>query len=103
MADRRAFVAAEGRLAPFHIVSARRRRQGRCMDDMLSTLTFAALTFLLGGFIKGVIGVGLPTVAMGLLTLVLRPVQAAALLIAPTLATNIWQATAGPRITVLLR
>ena len=67
------------------------------MDDGLTTLAVAALTFLLGGFVKGAIGAGLPAVAMGLLTLVMTPAQAAALLIAPTLATNIWQAAAGSR------
>jgi uncharacterized protein len=30
-------------------------------------LVVATLTFLLAGFVKGVIGLGLPTVAMGLL------------------------------------
>ncbi len=38
-------------------------------------------TFLLAGTVKGVIGLGLPTVAMGLLGLAMLPAQAAALLI----------------------
>jgi uncharacterized protein len=73
------------------------------MDGVLFTFAFAALTFLLGGFVKGGIGVGLPTVAMGLLTMVMAPAQAAALLIAPTLATNVWQAATGQRLWALLR
>jgi hypothetical protein len=36
-------------------------------------ITIAALTFLLAGFVKGVIGLGLPTVAMGLLSVVMPP------------------------------
>jgi len=52
-------------------------------------------TFLLAGFVKGVIGLGLPTVAMGLLGLAMLPAQAAALLIVPSLVTNIWQLLAG--------
>ena len=36
--------------------------------------------FLLAGVVKGVIGMGLPTVAMGLLAVVLPPAEAAALL-----------------------
>lgn len=40
----------------------------------------ATCTFLLAGFIKGVIGLGLPTVAMGFLTVIMAPVQAASLL-----------------------
>jgi uncharacterized membrane protein YfcA len=72
------------------------------MDGDLSVLTFAALTFLLAGFVKGVIGLGLPTVAIGLLSLVMTPAQAAALLTVPTVVTNVWQA-AGPRLGLLLR
>jgi len=37
---------------------------------------------------------GLPTVAMGLLGLAMPPVQAAALLVVPSLATNVWQLVA---------
>src|SRR4029077_13709445 len=66
-------------------------------------LAFTAMTFLLAGFVKGVIGMGLPTVAIGLLCLVMTPAQAAALLIVPTLVTNVWQAMAGDRFTALLR
>lgn len=57
----------------------------------------AAAVFLLAGTIKGVIGLGLPTVAMALLALWMPPAQAAALLIVPSLATNLWQT--GPRAT----
>src|SRR5215813_10036796 len=48
-------------------------------------------TFLLAGLVKGVIGMGLPTVAMGLLALVLPPAEAAAILVVPSLVTNVWQ------------
>ncbi|NVZ80096.1 sulfite exporter TauE/SafE family protein, partial [Pseudomonas gingeri] len=52
-------------------------------------------TFLLAGTVKGVIGLGLPTVAMGLLGLAMVPAQAAALLIIPATLTNVWQLAAG--------
>lgn len=61
-----------------------------------------ALVFLLAGFVKGVIGLGLPTIAMGLLGLWLPPSYAAALLLVPSVVTNILQA-AGPGIPGLLR
>lgn len=61
-----------------------------------------ALTFLLAGIVKGMIGLGLPTVAMGLLGLVLAPAEAAALLIVPSLVTNVWQLAAGPAFAPLL-
>ncbi len=61
-------------------------------------------TFLLAGRVKGVVGMGLPTVAMGALGLVMVPVEAAALLIVPSLITNVWQFAAGPsKLAVTLR
>lgn len=62
-----------------------------------------ALVFLLAGFVKGVIGLGLPTVAVGLLGLFMAPVQAVALLVVPSLVTNVWQLLAGPRFLSLIR
>jgi uncharacterized protein len=52
--------------------------------------------FLIAGWVKGVVGMGLPTVAMGALGLIMAPVQAAALLVVPSLVTNVWQFIAGP-------
>ena len=69
----------------------------------MSVALIVTLTFLLAGLVKGVIGLGLPTVAVGLLTLVMKPAQAAALLVVPSLVTNIWQLLAGPRFGALLR
>lgn len=57
---------------------------------------------MLAGLVKGVIGLGLPTVAMGLLGLVMPPAQAAALLVVPSLVTNFWQLLSGPRFGALL-
>src|ERR1700716_3272535 len=63
-----------------------------------SVLLFIARVFVLAGFVKGVVGLGLPTIAMGLLALVMPPADAASLLILPTVATNIWQMAAGPSL-----
>jgi uncharacterized protein len=60
-------------------------------------------TFLLAGLVKGVVGLGLPTVAVGLLSLAMPPAQAAALLIVPSFVTNIWQLAAGPAVAALAR
>lgn len=60
-------------------------------------------TFLLAGAVKGMIGLGLPTVAMGLLGLAMLPAQAAALLIIPSTVTNVWQLTTGGHLRSLLR
>ncbi|WP_295132820.1 sulfite exporter TauE/SafE family protein [uncultured Reyranella sp.] len=69
----------------------------------LSILTFVLSVFLLAGFAKGVIGLGLPTISMGLLAVVLSPVESAALLILPSLVTNVWQMMDGPHLGALLR
>jgi len=67
----------------------------------LSLLVIA--TFLLAGAVKGVIGLGLPTIAMGLLGLAMSPTQAAALLIVPSTLTNLWQLAAGGHLLGLMR
>ncbi|HSV51641.1 MAG TPA: sulfite exporter TauE/SafE family protein [Burkholderiaceae bacterium] len=59
--------------------------------------------FLAAGGVKGILGMGLPTVAMGLLGLVMPVAQAAALLVVPSLATNVWQMLRGGLLRALLR
>jgi len=71
------------------------------MPDLVLTAVF--LTFLLAGFVKGVIGLGLPTIAVGLLSLAMTPAEAAAILIVPSTVTNLWQLVAGPGVTALIR
>jgi hypothetical protein len=56
-----------------------------------------ALAFVLAGVVKGVTGMGLPTVAMGLLGLTMAPAEAATYLIIPSAVTNLWQYFTGPR------
>ena len=63
------------------------------MSDPL--LFFIAAVFLLAGFVKGVIGLGLPTVSMGLLAVSMPPAHALAIVIVPGILTNIWQTFAG--------
>src|SRR5258706_12610575 len=66
------------------------------MDASLFILAVTALVFVLAGFVKGVIGLGIPTVSMGLLVLLMPPARAAALLVVPSLVTNVWQMATGP-------
>jgi uncharacterized membrane protein YfcA len=73
------------------------------MQDLIAITLFVGLTFLFAGMVKGIIGMGLPTVAMGLLGLAMPPVQAAAILIIPSLVTNLWQLLAGPSFIALLK
>ena len=74
------------------------------MPDFSAALTLTiALTFLVAGIVKGVTGMGLPTVAMGMLGAVMPPVAAASLLIAPSFVTNVWQLFSGPSFAALAR
>src|SRR3954469_5172372 len=72
---------------------------------MLEPLSLAAiaLIFVLAGFVKGVVGLGLPTIAIGLLSLLMTPVEGAALLVLTTIVTNGWQAAVGPYRKAFLR
>lgn len=73
------------------------------MDAIESALS-VGLVFLLAGTVKGVTGMGLPTVAASLLGLWMAPIEAAALLVAPALVTNIAQCRGpnGRRLVALL-
>ena len=66
-------------------------------------LVAVAGAYLAAGFVKGVIGMGLPAVAIGLLGLMVTPAQAAAILIVPSIATNVWQGLSGSALRELLR
>jgi uncharacterized protein len=69
-----------------------------------AALLFAvAATFLLAGLVKGVIGLGLPTVSLALLTATLGLPQAMALLLVPSFVTNVWQALSGGNGWVVAR
>ncbi|GAA3095911.1 sulfite exporter TauE/SafE family protein [Rhizobium viscosum] len=74
------------------------------MSDLSITFVSAVTaTFFAAGIVKGVTGMGLPTVAMGVLGVLTSPLTAASLLIAPSSVTNIWQLFAGPSFVPLLR
>lgn len=64
---------------------------------------FVGVAFLFAGFVKGALGIGLPTVVMGLLSVVMPPAQAAGLMVLPAMGTNIWQMAAGPSLGKLAR
>jgi uncharacterized membrane protein YfcA len=73
------------------------------MSDLAWWLILSiVLTFFLAGMVKGVTGMGLPTVAMGLLGAFMAPVAAAALLIVPSFVTNVWQLASGPSLAALV-
>lgn len=59
-------------------------------------------TFLLAGAVKGVVGMGLPTVALALLTVTIGLKDAIILMLVPSLLTNIWQAISGGHVIKLI-
>ena len=69
----------------------------------LSLMLLTTTVFLLAGLVKGVVGLGLPTLAMALLALAMPPAQAAALLILPSLVTNVWQMRPWPTLAPMTR
>lgn len=77
--------------------------QFKGMFDPVSLFAIVTATFLAAGVVKGVTGMGLPTVAMGILGALLSPLAAAGLLIVPSLVTNVWQLLAGPSFAALAR
>jgi uncharacterized membrane protein YfcA len=66
-------------------------------------IALVGFAFVLAGFVKGVLGQGLPTVAVGVLSLIMSPGEAAALIVIPALITNIWQGWFGPSLGPLIR
>ena len=72
---------------------------------MLDPLTIVAVfaTFLIAGAVKGVIGLGLPTISLALLTVAIDLPSAMALLLVPSFVTNLWQATIGGEGKAIVR
>jgi uncharacterized membrane protein YfcA len=66
-------------------------------------LTVVVIIFLLAGTVKGVIGLGLPTVSLAALTVVVELPVAVVLMVIPSAVTNIWQAVDGPHLSDLMR
>ena len=61
------------------------------------------LALVLGGCVKGALGVGLPLVAVPLLSLWIPSPQAIGMMVVPVLSSNLWQAVDGGRLSQTLR
>jgi hypothetical protein len=73
------------------------------MTVSFSHVAVVGIAFLVAGLVKGAAGMGLPPIAIGLMTLVVPLPEALALLTVPTLVTNVWQALYGGRFRAMLR
>jgi uncharacterized protein len=98
-----AFAMDEGWLRNLQIVPIARIGQPGPMLHAEPLLYFIAAVFLLAGFVKGVVGLGLPTVSMGLLAVTMPPSQALAIVIVPAVITNIWQTFVGSYLRDIFR
>ncbi len=67
------------------------------------SLIIIGVTFLIAGLVKGVIGLGLPTVSLALLTATLGLKPAMALLLLPSFVTNVWQGMVGKEFLSITR
>lgn len=65
-------------------------------------IAFGLAVFLLAGTVKGLVGLGLPTITIALTSLVLPLTEAIALIALPTIFTNVWQAAIGGRFWAIL-
>ena len=67
------------------------------------SITIVMLTFLLAGGVKGVVGLGLPTVSVALLSAAFGIEAALPLLVIPSFVTNVWQGAAGGHAMALFK
>lgn len=69
----------------------------------IETLAVVAVAFLLAGFSKGLVGLGLPTVSLTVLTLAIGIRDAVPLMLIPATITNIYQAAQGPYLPSIIK
>jgi hypothetical protein len=79
------------------------RRENTLPDLSTTALAVAVATLVFGGFSKGVLGVGLPMVAIPILSTFLPIRDVVAIIYFPILATNIWQAFNGGYLMATVR
>lgn len=76
------------------------------MTDILAqpgTWALIGGVFFLAGLVKGVIGLGLPSIVVGLLSVTVGVKEAIALLVVPSFVTNVWQALIGKALHMIVR
>lgn len=69
----------------------------------VETLMIVVVTFLIAGFVKGVAGLGLPTISLALLTATVGLKEAMVLMLMPSFVTNVWQGIVGGAFSQILR
>ena len=69
----------------------------------LELIIYVGFVYILAGFVKGVVGLGLPTISLALLAAVLGLKEAMVILLIPSLITNLVQALTGGRLYELTK
>jgi len=69
----------------------------------VTQLAVIAVAFVIAGIAKGAIGMGLPPIALAILAFAIPLEDALAIMVVPSMATNIWQAIWGGGFWKLLR
>jgi hypothetical protein len=69
----------------------------------LLQIVVIAAAFVVAGVAKGAIGMGMPPIAIGLMSFAVPLESAIAIMVVPTMVTNIWQAIYGGGFRVLMR
>ena len=66
-------------------------------------IALIVVAFVVAGVAKGAIGMGMPPIAIGLMSFAVPLESAIAIMVVPTMVTNIWQAIYGGGFRVLMR
>src|SRR3954454_20715849 len=66
-------------------------------------IALIAVAFVVAGVAKGAIGMGMPPIAIGLMSFAVPLESAIAIMVVPTMVTNIWQAIYGGGFKPLMR
>ena len=66
-------------------------------------IALIAVAFVVAGIAKGAIGMGMPPIAIGLMSFAVPLESAIAIMVVPTMVTNIWQAIYGGGFRPLMR
>jgi len=66
-------------------------RTGLPVLEFTDIAVIAAAVFVVAGIVKGTVGIGMPTVSISILSQIIPPHTAVALVVFPLLASNLWQ------------
>jgi uncharacterized protein len=66
-------------------------------------IVFVLCVFFIAGIVKGLVGIGLPTITLAFTSLVLPLSDMIALIALPTVVTNLWQAAVGGNFKKIVR